>query len=760
MAHEDLLGGAPLVPAGTSNMREAVDAGIARADGQEVDPKELTDVKKLMAEYQAARDFDKPVRAQYVRDRKYAAGLSDLNWASDANIVGAIIDILVSYLYAKDPRFEARPAKRVQEPADLAMVPPINPAMLPGAPLPGAAPAPMPGDPAALAPPLPSPMGAAPGLPTPPAGGMDAPGQAPALPALPGAPVPGMPPVAPPQPQAKLDSQAFADTLTLVINRLWKDARFKKTARRFVRSALSVGPGWFKALAFSETRPDPQMASQMRDFRASLEQLQGLQKQLSYDGFDSPEERDAKVAELEQTIAGMGPKLEKVVRQGMSTDFVPAEQMTIWLDVAFTEDYLNSGALAEDIFVPRTQLCERFPRLSEDDIKTAVSYYQRKSDSTTQSQSNAENDSSTEGQYTKDSTGNTSAGDTRQGDHVKVIEVWDRRVGLIKTMVDGIKKWAVEPYPPPQTTTRFYPYFRLALFEVDGQRHPQSLSWRLHKLQDEYSAARSNQRLTRERSVPGIIFNRGQLSDEEVRKVTGAVHQEYVGINSTDPNMPAEKLFAQKMNGTYDPRIFDTTPIVADMAKVSGVQEPQQGAANPEITATQAQIEQSGFRSRTGTDRDTLEEVLKDFAVYCTECAIQSITADYAHRIAGPAAFWPEGMDVQDILTLVEVDIEAGSTGKPNADASREAWATLLPLVKDTLLQVRQFDVTDPPLADALRNILRETIRRLDDRINLDQFIPPASNPPLMPQMAAPGPEKPGTPAKPSNTPPGPPMMQ
>ncbi len=712
MAETPTPDGAAPVPTGT--MQDAVNAGIDKADGQEVDATELAEVKKLMAEYQGARDFEKPTRKQYVRDRKYCAGVSDVNWASDANIIGAIIDILVSYLYAKDPKYQARPARRVQAPADLAAVPPINPAMLPGAPLPG-----QPGM-------APGGIGGGPAMPLPPEQGAAMPGAPPAA------------PMAPPPDQSKLDAEAFADTLELVINRLWKDARFKKTARRFVRSALSVGPGWFKALMFSETAPDPQMAAQMRDLQQSLEQLQAAQKQLTYDGFTTAEERDLKMVEIQEIMVGMGPKLEKVVRQGMSADFVPAEQMTVWLDVAYTEDYLQSGALGEDIFVSKSQLCERFPRLTEEDIKTAASYYQRKTGNEAQTQTNPENDANNEGQYTKDSSTYTLGSDSKSSEYAKVIEVWDRRVGLIKTMVDGVKKWAVEPYPPPQVTTRFYPYFRVAFFEVDGLRHPQSLTWRLRKLQDEYSSARSNQRLTRERSVPGVIFNAGNLGKEEVRKVTDSVHQEFVGINSNDPNMPVEKLFAQKPNGGYDPRIFDTTPIVADMAKVSGVQEPQQGAANPEITATQAQIEQSGFRSRTGTDRDTLEEVLKDFAQYSTECAIQSIKSDYATRIAGPAAFWPEGMDVQDILTLVEVDIEAGSTGKPDAGASREAWATLMPLIQQLQIQIRQCDVTDPALAAAMRNTLRETIRRLDDRINIDQFIPPASNPPLVPQLPAP----------------------
>lgn len=740
-------------------MFQAVSNGVDNPEDDENSQKEMSAVKSLWEDYSTAREFAKEVRRQYVKDRKYAAGLSDTTWASDANMIGSIVDILVSYLYAKDPRFAADPAKRVTPLTPLETVSPMNPAVL-GAqlapPMPGAVPG---------APPGPSNPGL--GLPAPPAGGMvpGVPGAAPGMPPLPGAP-PGMPPIPgmpmqPPKSQDQLDAQALAETLTLVINRLWKDAKLKKTARRWLRSALSVGVGWFKVLLFTEKQQDPQIAGQLHDLKASLEEVQGLQKQLSYDGYGSPEERDAKIDELEQTIEGMGPKLEKVIRQGLHIDFIPAEQMTVWLDVATTEDYCESGALAEDIYVPRAQLCKRFPKLSEEQIKTATSYHQRKTTNKDVANLSEDSDQGTEGVYTKGSP-DIGSGVKRAMDYCKIVEVWDRKEGRIKTMVDGVKLWAVDPYSPPQATTRFYPHFRLALYECDGLRDPQSLSWRLYKLQDEYSACRSAQRTTRERSVPGIIFNEGMLGKDQVTKLKDSAHQEYTGLNPTDPNARMDQLLVQKEVGQYDPRLFDTTPIVADMAKVSGVQEPQQGAGNPEITATQSQIEQNGFRSRTGTDRDTLEEVLNELALYCTECALNpdtGVTVEYATRIAGPAAFWPSGMDVQDVLTLVEVDIEAGSTGKPGGDASREAWATLLPQIKETQIAIRQFDLTDPPLAMAMRNTLKETIRRLDDRINVDQFIPPASVPPLMPPMAPPGPGT-GTPEKASGAPPGPPMIQ
>lgn len=745
MDNLDLLGGAPIGM--DKGLLSAVSGAIDRDGQPETDPKELELVKSLKEEYDAAREFDKKARRQYVIDRKYAAGVNDMNWASNANMIGAIIDILVSYLYAKDPTYQAKKARRVKLMADLSAVPPMNPAAM------GLGPQ------LAPPPPIPAPGAVDPMMAAPPASGM------PPVPPVPGAgmpPMPGAVPVKPPS-QVELDSDQFAETLTLVFNRLWRDAKLKLTGRRQVRSGLSVGPGWFKALFFTEKGPDPQVQAQMRDLKTSVERLQGLQKQLQYDGFGSPEERDAKIAEIELQIQGMGPKLEKIVRQGLHIDFVPAEQMTVWLNVATTEDYLKADALSEDIYVLRSQMCARFPRLSEDDIKTAVAYSQRKTNAQDLAQVDEDADGG-DGQFEKGSPsyGTSAPSNKKLNDFCKVIEVWDRRDGVIKTMVDGVKRWAVEPYPPPQVTTRYFSHFRLAFYESDGQRNPQSLSWRLHSLQDEYASCRSNQRLTRERSVPGVIFNEGQLGKDQIRKLTDSQQQEYIGLNPTDQNMRMDQLLFEKKVGQYDPRIYDTTPIVADMAKVSGVQEPQQGAANPEITATQAQIEQNGFRSRTGTDRDTLEDMFRDFATWCTEAGLQAIDEVTVQRIAGPSAFWPKGMDIQDILTLVEIDIEAGSTGKPGNDASREAWGTLLPQIKDLQLTIRQFDVTDPPLAEALRNTLRETIRRLDDTIDVDTFIPPSTNPPLIPAMPPPG--EPGlngkgTPAKASGTPPGPPMI-
>lgn len=534
------------------------------------------------------------------------------------------------------------------------------------------------------------------------------------------------------------DNTDFAETMELIVSRLWKLARLKKAARRQVRSALSVGQGWIKALIWSQKRPEPQTEKMLHDAEDQAARIQALATSLKEQNLDSTEQ-DLKSAELAEMIAGLRAKIMKSREYGLNTDFVRAEDIQVSLDVSAISDYLSAEWLSEDMYIPKVSLRARFPRLTEDDERTATAYYQRNvADSAKgDSLSNATGDHAPDGQFSRTTPNQTTAGgtETKPVEFVKVVEKWNRRDSNIFTMCEGVKRWCVEPYTPPQASNRFYPYFELEFFPVDGHRHPQSLSFRLRKLQDEYSACRSNQRLTRERSIPGLIFNRALVSPEDARKLEMSVIAEMSGIQLTDINLPIQNAIMAKPLPTINPALWDSSSIRMDMESISGVQEAlqQTQASKQPKTATEAQIEQTGFASRTSADRDQLEEMLADLAEYTAECGIQEIDPVAAQRIAGPKAFWPYGMDVQDLLTMVSIDIMAGTSGKPNKQQDAQAWAQILPMLQKLMVQIRQTQGIDPSLAECLKNLLKESLKRLDDRLDLDKFIaqdPPPPPPP------------------------------
>lgn len=655
---------------------------------KDAERRELAAVKKAVEEYDQARAFDKFARRQYAIDRRYAAGTADQRWAVNTNLIGSFIDILTSFLYARNPDVSVKKASQVNAAGTAGL-------------------------------------------------------------------------------------EDFAKTMEIVVSKLWKQGRLKDAARRMVRSTLSTGVGWLKVVLVCEGTNIPQMEADLNDARDNLAKLEALKAELAgyyaeedaaalmdeagnplppptvqdADGKEcTAEEIDQKTTEANELMESLSHKVEVAIRKYLAIDFVSSECIQVSLDVRYMSDYRNANWISNDIYRTQDEVKAMFPRLTDEDIKSAKLYYQKRHGATSSIDpmtiflDHAGNISEDDADQFTAGQSATQSDDAKQSlAFVKVIERWDHRTNHIYTWIDGVKKWAVEPYQPDYPAARFYPYFMVAFYEVDGERHPQSLSWRLHKLQDEYATSRSAFRLMRERAAPGVLFNKTGLSPEDVEKIQKGVIQEFTGLAPTDPTTPIQNLFAEKPVSKIDPRMYDNTSILQDMEKVAGVQEALQSSTSPEKTATEAEIQQTGFASRTTADRDALEEVLSEMAVYTAQLAVGGIPSKDVQRMAGPAAFWPEGMALEDLLTMVELEITAGTTGKPRAMGDREAWGVLLPQIKEAIVQIQQaIAMGNLPLATALKELLRETMLRMGDDTDIDRFVPE------IPEIPAPLPGAPG----------------
>jgi hypothetical protein len=521
--------------------------------------------------------------------------------------------------------------------------------------------------------------------------------------------------------------QVFARTLEIVISSLWKKGNLKKPARKGVRSVLSNGEGWFKATMVSEKVPKPEVEKALNDAQETHARIIAQQKLLEDPQGQDPEALEAEKDEKESLIKELQEKLELAVTKMFVIDYVETENIQVSTDINCIENYTDADWIGNELYLTKDDALARFARLESEDIQSAKLYYQRAPKALTTHETDG---ALAQGAMTAESaqsfTTNTPSQESPA--FVRCVEIWDRRDKQIRTIIDGVKKWAKEPYPPPYPTSRFYPYFYFAFYEVDGQRHAQSLSWRLYKLQDEYASTRSNFRLTRQRSIPGVLFNATMLDEVEAKKLTESQSQEYTALRPSDPSIPLASLFAPKPVQSIDMRLYDPTLILNDMERISGVQEALSAAinspGNPK-TATEANIQQSGTQARTTSDRDNLEAMLTELAQYTAEQALQCLETRDVQRLAGSKAFWPENMDIEDLFTLVEIQIEAGSTGKPRQATDMQAWGTILPLIQKSLQEIEQaFAQGNTPMANALIELVKETMLRLGDESDVERFIP------------------------------------
>ena len=161
-----------------------------------------------------------------------------------------------------------------------------------------------------------------------------------------------------------------------------------------------------------------------------------------------------------------------------------------------------------------------------------------------------------------------------------------------------------------------------------------------------------------------------------------------------------------------------------------GIQEALTGGIQVAKTATEAEIQQAGTSARTGSMRDTEEDVLTELANYHAEILITKCSLQDAQEIAGDGAVWPQ-IDIDDIDLLLSVEIAAGTTGKPNTTAQREAWAAEMPVIRELMEKIGLLRQSGPiEMADAYEELLRETfVRAGDDRVDVDRFLPPAGAP-------------------------------
>ena len=224
--------------------------------------------------------------------------------------------------------------------------------------------------------------------------------------------------------------------------------------------------------------------------------------------------------------------------------------------------------------------------------------------------------------------------------------------------------------------------------------------------------------------MPGVLFDETEISSKEADKLKSGKIQELTGIKTTS-GKDLNACFGPKPVSGIDPVLYDVSPVRRDMEDIWGVQQALQGSVQTAKTATEAEIQQGGFQSRTGSMRDALEDMLSDLAEYTAEVLTQKLDVQDVLKLAGPDAVWPQMESPGELLELMQVSIKAGSSGKPNTRADREAWAAVVPLLQGLVPVIGQMRQAEPSeVADALEQLVMETMKRAGDGLDVARFLP------------------------------------
>lgn len=745
-------------------------AGVASGEdnGDPTYVHECADTKRWLRRIDEARKFDEEARKQYAKNRKQARG-DQGKFEVTVPICQSYIDVMNSFLYAKNPQVSCSPSGMTEPPPQKdieamvleqqqqgqgGMAPPAG--MMDNA-MPGAMSGLLGGAPAGA----PPPPGSAP-----PPGGMGgglasilakfAPGLAAKIGGspIPGQPPGGMPGAPPPDPEKQLQEQVakllapyqkkrsnakqLSATLELVITALWKRSKLKLRAKMLVKSALTVGPGVLKAFWMERQGKDPVVQGQIDDLLEMMADMKRTRDQIAEDDCG---DMDAQLAELAQQETGLKAKVEVMVARGFVIDFIPAEDFQVSPDVSTLAQYQDAEWLGHRTFKTLEQAQADYPNVA-DKLKKLANYHPVKPRGTdglnapsfidSQDISPKDADSYRKGGETTDQ---STAGEGATC-CVCIWEIWDRTTTNVLTFIEGLECYAKDPYVPEVASTRGHPFFMYTIGNIDGLRHPRSMTSRSQKLFDEYDRMRSASAKHRRRALPKLGFDATNYDADEIAKLEAGDIGEMVGLKPIDPQKPLKDCLFPIAYNNYDGELYDTSTVRAELEMIWGVQEADTAAIQTAKTATEAGIEDQGKQSRNGFMTSDLDDMLEDLAQYTGEVAIQKMDTKDVEAIAGPWALWPTGMGIEELSELVEVSIQAGSSGKPATMLERQAWSTLLPVMQNAIMEIGKLRGSDPSeIADCLEALVQETANRAGDHIDAQQFLPdPPRVPPPPPQ--------------------------
>jgi hypothetical protein len=506
----------------------------------------------------------------------------------------------------------------------------------------------------------------------------------------------------------------FAKTSEIFLARtIVEEANLKRRAKANVRSAMTTAIGWLK-LTFQENLDgDPIIIRRINDAQDNLRQIEYLTGKVK----ETPNQDEVlrQREELRVQVQAMMQSNEVKIFKGFALDRVQTEDVFV-LDESIVDfdDYVNADEIAHRVWMTDEQYEQTFGAKPLSGTK----------------EYGAPNDLGAQADTTAPLTGKA-----KEVKYRAVFEIWSKKEGVVYTIALGAPGYCREPYTPKGLPQRWYPFYALGFNLVEGRFRPLSDVELLEKLQEEYNQTRYYFAEARKEAIPVRIFRKaGNLGEDDIKALQNRRARDFIGVEG-NPQVPLNQDIAEFPGVKIDPAAYDVTIIRNDMDMLVGLSDASRANLIEAKTATEAEIMRQALQTRVAERQDANEDMISDIARDALEIGLQRFTTEEIQQLAGPKAVWREqqtGADGQQPLTISEifhkigVQVRAGSTGKPNQQKERETWTQLLPVINETMQRVMELRMSgNMDMAEANTELLRETIRRFDERLDIDSIIPP-----------------------------------
>ncbi len=466
---------------------------------------------------------------------------------------------------------------------------------------------------------------------------------------------------------------------------------FKSQMKALVRRVITTGVGYVKVGFQRDVDRQPEVAARISDLQGQLDHMRRIAKQAKEGEIDKD---DPEMEELILSIEALNQEPMVTIREGLLFDFPDPDSIIVDPMCRQLRGFVGAKWIAHEIFMTPDDVYEIY----DVDLSNNFTSYDLKG------RKGHLGDPFRSGY--KDPYGQESNEDPEG--LVKVWEIYDRAAGLQYCVADGHENFLMEPDSPQIKVETFWPIYTLMFNELEhkNQLYPPSDVRLLMPMQHEYNRSRQGLREHRRANRPKYVAPAGMLEDEDKAKLASHPANALLELQALAAGQKVLDVIQPVQTIGIDPNLYEVKTIFDDVQLVVGQQEANYGQLS-KATATETSIAEQSRMSALGAQVDELDSFMSDITRAAGQVLLVEMSIEEVRRIVGPGAAWPD-LTRQQIMEEIHLEIEAGSTGKPNKAAELRNIERIVPF----LLQIPGIDPSF---------LAKELLKRLDDKLDLTQ---------------------------------------
>lgn len=486
-------------------------------------------------------------------------------------------------------------------------------------------------------------------------------------------------------------------TLEILFNHTMREQKpldFKMGMKKLVRRACTTGVGYVKIAFAREYGPSPVVNDRMSDVRNRIAHLE----QLAADAAEGEiEEISAEMRELELSMQSLQTEELVVVQEGLVFDYPQSTRVLPDKNTTSLVGFVDARHLTVEYLFSVDEVREQFP---DAQLERGFTPY-------------ASNWTAEDGHVDRnyeagsDSKGQTKA--TQKDGMIRVYEHFDKPSGLVYYVAEGHPGFLRPPAAPDVFVEDFWPVYALTFNEVENEKElfPPSDARLMKHQQLELNRSRQGLREHREYARPRTATAKGAMDEDDKKRLGEANAFDVIELNMA-PDQDVNRVLQQISVSGVDPNLYETSAFFQDMQLVVGSQQATLGGIS-KATATESAISANSMAASDGSAIDDLDNFLTMVARASGQVLLREMSPERVMAIVGPGALWPE-MTLDQIADELFLEVEAGSSGKPNQAVEIDNWQKMLPMM-----------INIPGINPMW--LAKETVRRLDDKVDLVEAV-------------------------------------